>query len=312
MQHALNGDHELAAAWMAAMRRGDFARAWEIGDHVLARRLAAGPGRHLPRHQQSVWEGRPLEGRRVLVRCYHGLGDTIQFARFLPRVAGLARELIVWAQPALLPLLETMPRFGRLLPLHDGTPAVDYEVDLEIMEIPHALRITLATLPTRVPYFAVPAAPRFSDRFSVGIMAQAGAWDRRRSVPAELMASLGNLPGVALFNLQPGAAIPGAIDASAEDILVAASRVRALDLVVTVDTMMAHLAGALGVPTWTLLQADADWRWMEGRTDSPWYPTMRLFRQSQPGDWGPVVAQVLAALAPYGSSPRMRASSRRS
>jgi hypothetical protein len=170
------------------------------------------------------------------------------------------------------------------------------------MELPYALRTTLATLPAEVPYFAVPTAPRLSDRFSVGVVAQAGEWDPRRSVPTELIASLGSLPGVALFNLQPGATIPGAIDASAEDILVAASRVRALDLVVTVDTMMAHLAGALGVPTWTLLQADADWRWLEGRADSPWYPTMRLFRQPRAGEWEPVLREVLAALAPRARS----------
>jgi hypothetical protein len=284
------------AAWLAAMRRGNFAVAWEISDRVLARGVAEGPCWASPRHEQSVWDGRRLESHhRVLVRCYHGLGDTIQFARFLPLLAQRVRELIVWAQPPLIPLLATMPDVGRLLPLHDGAPGVDYDVDIEIMEIPHVLRTTLASLQAEVPYLHVPEAPRLSDRCCLGVVAQSGVWDPHRSVPPDLLAALGRLPGVALFSLQPGGSIPGAVDASDEDLLVTAARVRALDLVVTVDTLMAHLAGALGVPTWTLLQADADWRWMADRDDSPWYPTMRLFRQPRPGAWEPVVASVVEA-----------------
>ena len=287
----------LVAAWTVAMRQGDFARAWELSDRALAQHLAAGPCWHLPAHEQWVWDGRSLEERSVLVRCYHGLGDTVQFARFLPLLAGWARELSVWVQPELIPLLATMAGVGRLLPLDAGRPEVEYEVDIEIMEIPHALRTTLPTLPADVPYFTVPAAPRLSDRFSVGVVAEAGEWDRGRSLPPELMARQGDLPGLDLFNLQPGGSMPGARDASTPDVLVAASRVQALDLVITVDTMMAHLAGALGVPTWTLLQADADWRWMEARADSPWYPTMRLFRQPQPGAWEPVIEQLREELS---------------
>jgi ADP-heptose:LPS heptosyltransferase len=167
------------------------------------------------------------------------------------------------------------------------------------MELPHLLRTTLATLPARVPYFNVAPAPRpLADpaTFLVGVVAAAGNWDQRRNVPTKLLTSLTEVPGVALFNLRPGSDLPGATDLSAPDVLTTASRVRALDLVISVDTMMAHLAGALGVPTWTLLPAQADWRWQEDRADSPWYPTMRLFRQAQPGAWAPVVQQVHQAL----------------
>ena len=295
----MTDDLDLLAAWTAAMRQGDFARAWEMSDRALAQHRAAGPCWYLPRHEQWVWDGRQLEGRGVLVRCYHGLGDTMQFARFLPLLAGRARELTVWVQPELIPLLATMSGVGRLLPLHAGRPEVAYEVDVEIMEIPHALRTTLATLPAEVPYFTMPAAPRLSSRFAVGVVAEAGEWDLGRSVPLELVASLSDLPNLDLFNLQPGGSIPGVRDASSPDVLVAASRVRALDLVITVDTMMAHLAGALAAPTWTLLQAEADWRWMEARADSPWYPTMRLFRQPQSGAWEPVIEQVREELSLY-------------
>jgi hypothetical protein len=290
---------DLGAQWLDAMRRGDFSSAWHISDGVLEARRRAGPCFHLPRHQQWVWDGRPLDGQRVLVRCYHGLGDTLQFARFLPAVAHAARQVIVWAQPALIPLLRTLPGRYRFLPLHDGTPAAEYDVDVESMELAHVLRVTLETLPAyRVPYLDVrPAPPRDGSRFSVGLLARAGDWDARRSVPVGTMAQLATLPGVAAFSLQLGEPIPGLRDASSEKLCTLAMRLRALDLVITVDTMLAHLAGALGVPTWTLLPAEADWRWMTDRSDSPWYPTMRLFRQPRPGDWDAVLDAVRTALA---------------
>ena len=282
----------LVDAWAAAMRRGDFDRAWVVADRIVERNVAGGPCWHWPRHEQWVWDGRPLDGQRVLVRCYHGLGDTIQFARFLPLVNRLARDVVVWAQPALIPLLATMPESGHLLPLHDGDPGVDYDVDLEIMEIPHALRTDLATLPRSVPYFHVAPAPRFSRKLSVGIVARAGEWDPRRDVPHQLFAPLKGLDDVDLFSLQLGEPLAGAVDISIPDILEAAARLQALDLVISVDTMMAHLAGALGVSAWTLLLDDCDWRWMEGRSDSPWYPTMRLYRQEEGGGWTAVLERV--------------------
>ena len=280
------------------MRRGDFAAAWRVSDRILARRTPGEQCWHLPRHEQWVWDGRPLADTTVLVRCYHGLGDTIQFARFLPLLPELGCETLVWAQPPLLPLLETLPGVRRLLPLHDGDPGVDYAVDIEIMELAHALRVSADSLPGDVPYFGVPRGPRVSDRLSVGVLARAGDWDPRRSVPADMLTGLGDAERVALFNLQLEPPLPGMADLSTPDVLLLASRLRSLDLVITPDTMLAHLAGALGVSTWTLLPADADWRWMgPERTDSPWYPTMRLFRQSRPGDWGPVMAEVRRHLA---------------
>jgi hypothetical protein len=233
----------------------------------------------------------------VLVRCYHGLGDTLQFARFLPQVAEMCRDLMVWVQPPLLPLLHRMRAPLKLLPLHDGTPEVDYDVDLEIMELAHTLRITMASLPGEVPYFHVAAAPRQNSATCVGLVGRAGGWDPRRSVPDELFSGLTELPGVRAFSLQQGAPVPGASDLSTPDVLTLARRLQSLDLVITVDTMVAHLAGALGIATWTLLIADADWRWLDNRADSPWYPTMRLFRQPVPGDWATVIDRVRRALA---------------
>jgi gliding motility-associated-like protein len=132
--------------WMWHMRAGDFVRAWEISDAVLRSRSGA-PGSQLPRHEQTIWDGTPVDGRVVLVRCYHGLGDTIQFARYLPRLRQRAAHVILWAQPPLIPLLQTVDPEVEILPLHDGDPGVAYDVDLEIMELGHAFRSTLATLP---------------------------------------------------------------------------------------------------------------------------------------------------------------------
>jgi hypothetical protein len=291
---------------MRHMRRGEWPEAWRVADAVLRARGGA-RGWYAPRHLQAVWDGSPIVGRCVLIRCYHGLGDTIQFIRFAPRVGELAAAVTVWAQPALIPLLGTMAGVGRLLPLHNGTPEAEYDVDIELMELPHVLRTSLATLPAEVPYLHPPrrARPvpvvRPPGGLAVGVAWQAGDWEPRRSIPFALLRPLAEIPGVALHILQRGRALeecpPGfGVPWGSDDILEAADAMRALDLVVTVDSMPAHLAGALGCPVWTLLAHEADWRWMEGRDDSPWYPTMRLFRQPRPGAWDEVIARVCAAL----------------
>lgn len=300
MQTRAGSVDELRAEWFAAMRRADFARAWRASDGILATRNGCTVDWRLPRHLQAVWDGRPLAGQRVLVRCYHGLGDTLQFARFLPDLSRVAAATTVWVQPALIPLLRTLRDAEpmRFLPLHNGTPAVDYDVDIEIMELGHALRVGSSDLAARVPYLRVAPAARISDRLSIGLALATGGWNPRRCLPGTLLRGLLAVPGVEVFNLQLEQPLEGLPDLSTTDILELARRITALDLVITPDTMLAHLAGALAVATWTLLPADADWRWHQpDRCDSPWYPSMRLFRQSQPGDWAPVVEAVLASLA---------------
>ncbi|HYW06437.1 MAG TPA: glycosyltransferase family 9 protein, partial [Longimicrobium sp.] len=254
----------------------------------------------LPRHLQPVWNGDPVDGKRVLVRCYHGLGDTIQFIRFAPLLR--AAEVVVWAQPALIPLLRTARGIDRLVPLHDGAPDVEYDVDVEVMELAHLVRATPATLPAEVPYLGAEPAPLPRDgRLAVGIVWKAGDWDDWRSVPLPLLAPLAAIPGVHLHILQRGDGLAERPDgfgtlAGSDDAAATARVMKALDLVISVDSMPAHLAGALGVPVWTLLHARADWRWMEGRDDTPWYPTMRLLRQRDAGDWRPVIERVAAGL----------------
>jgi hypothetical protein len=290
---------DAGARWIRLMRRGAWEEAWRLSDAAMAMRGGVVDWR-APRHLQHIWTGGPLEGRRVLVRCYHGLGDTVQFIRYAPLLDARCAALTVWAQPALIPLLGTMPAAGTLMPLHDGAPEAEYDLDIEVMELPHLFRSTPATLPARVPYLHPPRRTLPRGTLHVGLVWAAGDWDTRRSVPAALLPPLAQIPGVTFHLLQRGAARadwPGAGDGSgSDDALDTASLMTALDLVVSVDSFPAHLAGALGRPVWTLLHADADWRWMAGRDDSPWYPTMRLFRQARAGEWEPVVSRVAERL----------------
>jgi hypothetical protein len=246
----------------------------------------------------------------VLVRCYHGLGDTLQFARYLPCLRELARSVTVWAQPALLPLLRYQPWDITYLPLHDGAPAVAFDVDVEIMELPYLFRSTLETIPSAVPYLNVPDQPRQPPaRPSVGLVWRAGDWDGRRSIPFELLVPLFERADIDWSALLPRTLPhehhPHVRQCGTEEVMATAQRMRSLDLVITVDTMAAHLAGAIGCRVWTLLPEPADWRWLVGRDDSPWYPTMRLFRATE-GTWPPVLRRVQAALHGIAAAAPLR------
>ena len=311
---------------MRCMRRGDFAGAWAISD---ARRVPLTDAEwRKPRHLQRIWNGSDVRGRRVLVRCYHGLGDTIQFVRFLPRLRQLASEVILWAQPALLPLFHDLPGADRLLPLHEGRPEAEYDVDVEVMELPWLLRTTLESLPADVPYLTAPPGPQvnaLSRGPRVALAWRAGAWDPSRSMPlaiaAEMATNLGVDFDVLMPSLSPFERIVFAPPHGPNGLVDVAARLVSVDLVITVDTVFAHLAGALARPVWILLAHAADWRWMEERDDSPWYPTARLYRQGSDGDWGGVAARVrrdleewivrpAGAAAPPASMRRDRTSAR--
>jgi hypothetical protein len=301
-----------SGGWVSAMRAGEFERAWSITDrHVAGFRLGGEDKHKGPRHQQRIWRGEELRNRRVLVRCYHGLGDTIQFARFLPSLAARVRELTVWCQPELLPLIERIEGVDRAIPLHDGTPDADFEVDIEIMEIPHALRAGRDLIEIRRPYLTLPPrdVPNRCARcgaLSVGLVWEVGDWDKRRSIPPQLLQRLHG-DEIRLFSLQRGAARQaaaeiGAEDISTPDIVALGRRMSELDLIVSVDTMVVHLAGALGYEPWVMLHLDCDWRWPGRGGGSIWYPRARLFHQRATGGWEGVVEDVRAALV--DRSPR--------
>src|SRR5690242_1662777 len=290
-----------ADKWIETMRNGDFAAAWQISDRLL---LTPRTEDHfqLPRWQQSIWDGSDVTGKRVLVRCYHGLGDTIHFIRYAALLKKLAAEVIVWVQPSLIPLLRGVDGIDRMLPLHDGSPEVEYDVDLELSELPHLFRTTLESIPARVPYLSVePAAIASDGRMRAGLIWRSGDWDERRSVPFSQVQRLRQVRGVEWHILQREPVAAGwdgqlGVISGGDNPLDDARVMSSLDLVISVDTMTAHLAGALGVNTWTLLPYDADWRWMLDRRDSPWYPTMRLFRQPAPGRWDLVVDELVVQL----------------
>ena len=286
--------------WIEAMRRGDFAAAWKISDAQLLTRAQDHTKR--PRHFQNIWDGSSVVSKRVLVRCYHGLGDTIQFIRYAALLKELAAKVIVWVQPSLIPLLQTVQGIDQLLPLHDGVPDVEYDVDVELGELPHLFRTTVPTIPADVPYiFVEPAELRGDGRFRVGLIWESGDWNVYRSIPFSVIQRLGQMQGIDWHILQRDAKRAGwdgqfGVISGGDNPLHDARVMRALDLVISVDTMTAHLAGALGQRTWTLLPFEADWRWMLERDDSPWYPTMRLFRQKEPERWDEVIDEVLQDL----------------
>lgn len=288
--------------WTEAMRRGDFEAAWKISDALLPATRSQ-DHRTLPRHEQNIWDGTTVVGKRVLVRCYHGLGDTIQFIRYAALLKRLAARVIVWAPPSLIPLLQGVEGVDQLLPLHDGAPEVEYDVDVELNELPYVFRTTVDDIPAKTPYLHVDVAPRAptSTGMRIGLIWQAGEWDATRTIPFPSLLPLSRLPGIQWRILQRDPLSAGwnnqfGVISGGDNPLDDARIMRALDLVISVDTMTAHLAGALAQNVWTLLPLNADWRWMRDRHDSPWYPTMRLFRQKREGDWNEVIEEVAREL----------------
>src|SRR4051812_43394327 len=230
------------AEWSAALACGDYASAWAISDRVLSSRNPStrnDPTR--PYHLRWVWDGQPIARKHVLARCYHGLGDTIQFLRYVPALLDRSASLTVEIQPALLELAATVSGGGRFFPFDQADPLPPAECELEIMENAHALRAPPDI--RRGPYLFLPASLRSTGaargRLSIGLCWQAGDWDNERSItPAYIMEAASDL-GASLVSLQEED-LPGLPET--------ASTIAALDLVITVDTMIAHLAGALGVP----------------------------------------------------------------
>jgi hypothetical protein len=284
--------HEMQQ-WVSAVRRGDFAAAWALSYEELKRR---DPSRRndpsLPHHLRWVWDGRPLDGQDVLVRCYHGLGDTIQFARFIPMLADRAASVTVEAQPRLMPLLARIGGIDRLVPFDPAHPASEPGCDVEITE----LALALAAQPSQAPppYLQARRAP--IRRATIGICYAAGDWDPERSAPAELFAPICNRHRCLSLVAEPTELRVLNPRGCPFDVELTASFVAAVDLVITVDTMIAHLAGAMGKPTWLLLKAEPDWRWSPSDSGSIWYPSMRLYAQPVAGDWASVLSRVEADL----------------
>lgn len=296
--------------------------------HLLAGNLPTGfrkyearwrAERTVSRHAatRTLWSGGgvPLAGKSILLHAEQGLGDTLQFIRFAPLLAAQGASVYAEVQPPLKALLAASPLAAKFSARGELPPPTGFHCPL--VSLPLACGVELATIPHDVPYLRVPGdrRQRWEKIGGDGPGLKVGfAWsgnpshdnDRRRSIPLDLFAGLFAVPGCRFYCLQkelPAHAVAALTAAGIEDwsgriadFADTAAIVAQLDLVISVDTAQAHLAGALGAATWVLLPFAPDWRWMLEREDSPWYPTARLFRQKQPGDWPEVIGRVAAEL----------------
>ena len=271
------------------------------------------------------WRGEALAGRRILLHAEQGLGDTLQFVRYVPVIAAMGAEVVLEVQAPLKRLLAGISGVAAIHARGETLPCCDYHAPL--MSLPHRLGTEIATIPAR-PYLPrpepVPPEPAraAADGLRVGLVwagdprpgePRAHFADRRRSLPLAAFAPFAAIPGIRFVSLQKGAAAaetppPGleleAALAAARDFADTAAVVMGLDLVISVDTSVAHLAAGLGKPVWLLSRYDQCWRWLAGREDSPWYPTLRLHRQAAPGEWQPLIGRMTAALAALAAAPR--------
>ena len=285
--------------WAAAMRDERYGDAWALAERTLAARdPATRDDPALPYHLRWVWDGRAVDGRDVLVRCYHGLGDTIQFARFLPMLASRAASVTLEVQPALQGILASVARNAALVPFDPARPLPPAEVDVEIGELAFALRATPADAP--LPYVA--ASPAALPAGTIGLCHTTGNWDTDRRLSSDLLAPLCRIAPCITLVPEPTDLDVLNPEGCTGDIDATAALVAGVDLVVTVDTMIAHLAGAMDKPTWLLLKAEPDWRWAPDRPGSAWYPSMRLYPQARAGDWGSVIDRVSRDLARRGDA----------
>jgi tetratricopeptide (TPR) repeat protein len=307
---------------MTLLAVGRLAEGFEEYEHRLPPRSAGLPS------SPPRWRGEALAGRTILIHAEQGLGDTIQFVRYLPEVARRGGRVLLAAPPQCARLLAGLPGPDALLRPGEARPPA--HVQCALLSLPHVLGTTLESIPAPIPYLRPDAEAL--DRWRARLARLPGlrvglAWagnpnhqnDHNRSIAPSRLARFWEVPGVSWVSLQVGARA-GALRNHAPDGVVldltpgltdlaeTAAAMAHLDLVVTVDTAVAHLAGALGRPVWTMLPILPDWRWLLRREDTPWYPTMRLFRQARAGEWEEVIARVVedvAALARGGSAAKI-------
>jgi tetratricopeptide (TPR) repeat protein len=294
---------------------GDFERGWEGYEArwLEGKSLADALGARFPK-----WRGPGRAGERVLVMNDHGFGDTIQFCRYLPLMAAAGAEPTFLCPPRLHRLMSSLPGI-RLVA--ERPPGERFDAQIAVSSLPRAFATRVDAVPTSVPYLAAEperigkwAARIGFGGFKIGVVWQGNPnpeADMARSLPLAAFAPLAAIPGVRLISLQVGHGVEQLadpptgmrvetlgddFDSGPDGFVDTAAAMAALDLVVTCDTSVAHLAGALARPTWVALKQDAEWRWLRDRDDSPWYPTMRLFRQTQRGVWGDVFDAMAAEL----------------
>ncbi len=261
-----------------------------------------------------LWDGRDMPDAMLLIHAEQGLGDSLQFIRYLPMLTGRVGRIIVECQPPLLALLRGVAGYDVLVAA--GEPLPDFDVHLPMLSLPGVCRTEVASIPGDTPYLTVPetatvALPEAHGKLKVGLVWAGNPRnpaDRRRSTALDRLTPLLDVEGCAFYSLQVGPEAAQITTAGLDDRITdlspqltdfaaTAAAVAQLDLVISVCTATAHLAGGLATPLWILLSAHADWRWLRDREDTPWYPTARLFRQQSLGDWDELATRVAAALA---------------
>jgi tetratricopeptide (TPR) repeat protein len=302
-----NADYRSCYAY-ALLANGDFARGWP---EFKWRTRKPGNLKLI----EPEWDGTPTT-KTVIIHVEQGIGDSIQFARFIPQAATRARVVIA-CPTSLTKLLRGLPNVAEVA---DGKPVPPYDLHTPLMSLPALLEIPPERFAETIPYFhADPAQTEiWRHRLAhlqgpkIGLVWAGNPKypvDRKRSLPFTTLAPLLELPGLSFISLQMGEAAAQAANAPLfnaapliSDYADTAALIMALDLVISVDTSVAHLAGALGHPIWMLNRADTDWRWLLDRADSPWYPTMKIFRQPTPGDWTTVIENVTKKLRKESTS----------
>jgi tetratricopeptide (TPR) repeat protein len=307
---------------MARLQMGDFERGWEEYEwRFKCKDFLLQPFR------QPMWDGGPLYGRTLLLYADQGLGDTLQFIRYAPLVQRSCGQVFVTCQRSLARIVATCRGISKVIP--EGAVLPEFDAFVPVMSLAHHLKTTLATIPAKVPYLVADGAlvEFWREKLCVDGKVQIGvAWqgnpdnprDHQRSFRLRQLEPLASLHGVRLYSLQKGRGSEQLADVEGRfgvtplggrlrDFMDTAAVMQNLDLVISPDTSLAHLAGALGVQVWVALPFAADWRWLTKREDSPWYPTMRLFRQQRWGDWDDVFVRMADQLP---TLPRVRENTR--
>ena len=304
-----NAEAHWGRFWVRALR-GEFPEAWD--DYEWRWKLSE---RTTPELDDSapLWEGGDLSGQTFFLRAEQGYGDTIQTIRYAPILAEMGATVKVGCPPALARLFSGAPHISEVITGDAGK--VNFNSHQALFSLPRILGTTLNNIPGTVPYLSAPSQnsvelPATKGTFRIGLTWHGSGSHNpdRRNVPFEQLLPLLEQERTMFFSLQLGDAAHDPARADAEnkladlsplmdDFASTAALIEQLDLIITIDTAVAHLAGALGKPTWLLLSAAPDWRWMLGRGDSPWYPSMRLFRQAKLGDWSDPLAKLRAELA---------------
>ena len=321
-ERALSLNPELAKArlnlGLVQLLSGNFAAGWK--NYEL--RWEDAPLQHRP-FTEPQWRGEPLNGERILLHAEQGYGDTLQFIRYVPLVQAAGGTVMLEVQSRLRRIAAELPGVTEVVCTGDALPAFDWHCPL--LSLPQAFHTEMETIPAQTPYLFIPEEAQRkaetldwpSEGLRVGLVWAGNptfAQDRYRfrSAPLPLFRPIFEFPGVHLFSLQVGestaqlAEAPGEIvdlSPNTTDMADTAGLIAHLDLVISVDTSVAHLAAGLGVPTWVLMPYSPDWRWLQEREDTPWYPAMRLFRQQQPGDWESVIQRMRDALATIRATP---------